>query len=343
MEAWWFSRIVAHHPCIILMTVFLFSCTCLIAPRTIQSLPDFSDPQLGFEARGTVLAQRLTAWQNLVEATKPRGEFTNNPLEYNYYLGQLKRQTDSIPQNYSWSSQGILRKKPKSMSRKKGKKYTTNTNETEEDTNNDNNNKDEWKELSELRNRNEFNIIEDDKSHNNLDSENFFCNLPSSDYARVVIGSTKTEEKSLWTMEGVLAQCHIDAALRANPHFTSLCQIQEEHNGIKSNKCCRSWSPANYVALLSNRSSCLGVTENDLIRVEALLRRCAYYYYNMELTSDCAENHNCQKHVRAECYLHNAVYHLLHYLLDVNFIPTHVRINSFSKLYISLFPLLLLN
>ncbi|XP_015182400.1 PREDICTED: protein dispatched isoform X2 [Polistes dominula] len=300
MEAWWFSRIVAHHPCVILLTVFLFSCTCLIAPRTIEHLPDFSDPQLGFEARGTVLAQRLTAWQNLMKATEPRGEFTNNPFEYNYYLEQIKEQTDSIPQNHSWASQGIL---------------------DEEDTSN-NNDKDKWKELSELRSKNQFNIIDYDKSHNNLDSESFFCNLPNPNYARVVIGSTETEEKSLWTMEGVLAQCHIDAALRANPHFTSLCQVEEEHNGIKSNqKCCRSWSPANYVALLSNRSSCLGVTEDDLIRVEALLRRCAYYYYNLELTSNCAEDTNCQKRVRAECYQHNAVYHLLHYLLDFNFIP----------------------
>lgn len=179
-----------------------------------------------------------------------------------------------------------------------------------------------------------------------MDSENFFCNLPTSAYARVVIG-TETKEKSLWTMEGVLAQCHIDAALRANPHFPSLCQIQEERNNI-SHKCCRSWSPANYVALLSNRSSCLGVTENDLIRVETLLRRCAYYYHNLELTINCAEDLNCQKRVPAECYLHNAVYHLLHYLLDVNFIPSHVRIDSFFnfilysvrsnnfKLYISL-------
>ncbi|XP_047355130.1 protein dispatched isoform X1 [Vespa velutina] len=320
MEAWWFSRIVAHHPYVILLTVFLFSCTCLIAPRTIQNFPDFSDPQLGFEARGTVLAQRLTAWQNLMEASSPRGELVDNPLEYYYYLKQLNQQTDSTTQSYGWTSQGILRKKPKSINRKKGKKYIVTKNETEEDSNNDNN-KDKWEELLELRNKNRLNIIEDEKNHNNLDSESFFCNLPSSAYARVVIG-TETEEKSLWTMEGVLAQCHIDAALRANPHFPSLCQIQEEHNNI-GHKCCRSWSPANYVALLSNRSSCLGVTENDLIRVETLLRRCAYYYHNLELTINCAEDFNCQKRVPAECYLHNAVYHLLHYLLDVNFIPSH--------------------
>lgn len=44
MEA--FARVVAHHPHIILMTVFVFSSICLIIPLTTQKLPDFSDPQM---------------------------------------------------------------------------------------------------------------------------------------------------------------------------------------------------------------------------------------------------------------------------------------------------------
>lgn len=46
----------------------------------------------GFEARGTMLAQRLNAWHNLMEATKTRGELTNNPLEYEQYIRQLNQQ-----------------------------------------------------------------------------------------------------------------------------------------------------------------------------------------------------------------------------------------------------------
>lgn len=46
----------------------------------------------GFEARGTVLAQRLTAWHNLMDATKARGELTANPLEYHQYIRQLNQQ-----------------------------------------------------------------------------------------------------------------------------------------------------------------------------------------------------------------------------------------------------------
>lgn len=46
----------------------------------------------GFEARGTKLAQRLTAWGNLMEATHPRGELVDNPLEYYYYLQNHNQQ-----------------------------------------------------------------------------------------------------------------------------------------------------------------------------------------------------------------------------------------------------------
>lgn len=274
----------------------------------------------GFEARGTTLAQRLIAWQNLMETSKPRGQLIDNPLEYYYYMRQLHRNPVNV-QNYSWVSQGILRKKPKNK-KKGGKKFqkqaTNNTKEIDEVEV-----KDKWEELLKLKNKNTLEVVKDYKSQDHVDSENFFCNLPSSAYARVVI-ARNSKDTNLWSMEGVLAQCHIDAELRSNSHFPSLCQTQLEHNDT-GQKCCRSWSPANYVAFLSNRSSCLGVTENDLGRVETLLQRCVYFYQNRRLTSNCVEDLNCQRHVPSECYMHNAVYHLLHYLLDSDFISSHVR------------------
>ncbi|XP_034170851.1 protein dispatched [Osmia lignaria lignaria] len=322
MEVWWFSRVVAHYPYSILTAIFIFSSTCLIVPLAVKKFPDFSDPQLGFEARGTMLAQRLITWQNLLEASKPRGQLIDNPLEYYYYVQQLNQQNLQNPvniQNHTWINQGIVRKKPKNK-RKGGKKYlkeiTDNKQKTDEGTV-----KDKWEELMELKNKNRLDIVKEYKNEDYVDSENFFCNLPSSAYARVVIGRD-SKDTNLWSMEGVLAQCHIDAEIRLNSHFPSLCQMQGEHNNV-AEKCCRSWSPANYVAFLSNRSSCLGVTENDLNRVEILLQRCSYFYQNHHLTSNCAEDLNCQRHVPAECYAHNAVYHLLHYLLDTDFVLKH--------------------
>lgn len=167
-----------------------------------------------------------------------------------------------------------------------------------------------------LENRPNINV-EDDKGQDHPDGDDFFCDVPSSVYARVIIGA-ESKDKDLWSLEGVLAQCHVDDVLRRNSHFRSLCQQNLSNTG---RKCCRSWSPANYVALLSNRTSCLGVTENDLSRVKALLQQCSHYYYNRQLVPNCAEDATCQKNVSAECYARNAVYHLLHYLLDVDFIP----------------------
>lgn len=222
-------------------------------------------------------------------------------------------------QNHSLTSQSTSRKKPKkNKNKQKGKKHKKQQNDTSLiEVNED---KDKWDELTEMKAKHNINVIMDDKNQNQFDS--FFCNLPTSAYARVVIAVDAVKEKNLWSLEGVLAQCHIDGVLRANAHFSSLCQT-EEHN---SHKCCRSWSPANYVALLSNRSSCLGVTENDLIKVKMLLQQCAHYYHNNKLLPNCAEDFNCQKHVPTECYMRNAAYHLLHYLLDVNFIPNPVRV-----------------
>lgn len=316
MEMWWFSRVIAHHPYTILMIILIFSSTCLIVPLAIKKFPDFSDPQLGFEARGTILAQRLIAWQNLLESNKPRGQLVDNPLEYYHYVQQLNQQNlqNPIIQNYSW-----IEKKPKNK-KKGGKKYQKQINKEEIDKIEI---KDKWEELIELKNKNKLDMTKDYKNQDYIDNENFFCNLPSSAYARVVIGRN-SKDSNLWSMEGVLAQCYIDAELRSNSHFSSLCQMSIEYNNSKQ-KCCRSWSPANYVALLSNRSSCLGVTENDLSRVETLLKRCIYYYQNRRLTSNCAEDLNCQKHVPTECYMHNAAYHLLHYLLDTDFISDRVR------------------
>ncbi|XP_034948798.1 protein dispatched [Chelonus insularis] len=323
MEVWWFSRVVAHHPYAILAAVFVLSSTCLIVPLATNNFPDFSDPQMGFEARGTPLAKRFTAWYNLMRATGARGELVDDPIEYYNYLLQLMKQNSTDSFNSTRSIPGILRKKPKNK-KKKNKKHNKNSNDTVSDVT-DTNSEDKWNELLKLKNKNQFEHIDNHENHNHLD-EDFFCHVPTSAYARVVIGSN-SKEKSLWSLEGVLAQCHIDAMFRANPKFSSICEVPTG-DGPRSKKCCRSWSPANYVAFLSNRTSCLGVTESDLIKIENLLKKCAYYYHHRYLTADCTEDFNCQKQVPPECYVHNAPYHLLHFLLDSNFMSREVVKNN---------------
>ncbi|XP_046428541.1 protein dispatched [Neodiprion fabricii] len=323
MEIWWFSRVVAYHPYAILAAVFVFSSTCLIVPLTTKKFPDFSDPQLGFEARGTVLASRLTTWQNLIEAIRPRGSLIANPLEYYHHILQSMSLNETSLMTHNTTTQITVDKKNRKKGKRKGKKYGKNKKNT--DTEEEGVKKDKWTELMELKENQSFRLENPEtiRNHAHFDSDGFFCNSPTAAYARIVLRSVSGTE-NLWSLEGILAQCHIDAALRANNEFPALCQIQlQSQHGDTEKKCCRSWSPANYVALLSNRTSCLGVTESDLNRVKLLLNRCAHFYHNLQLTPDCADDPDCRRHVTPDCYLHNAPYHLLYYLLDTEFIPSY--------------------
>lgn len=202
-----------------------------------------------------------------------------------------------VPENINSSDQRIRKKKTKN---KKVKKWQNDTKKE--------------------------NVLVSDNAINHFGSDEvFFCNPPSPSYARVVIGS-HLKNRNLWSLEGVLAQCRIDETLRSNPYFISLCQLRLDKNA--KNECCRSWTPANYVAFLSNRTSCLEVTANDLDQVEKLLQRCAHYYHNRQLTGDCGEDSKCQKDVPTQCYKYNAAYYLLHYLLDSEFISNVWKLSN---------------
>lgn len=42
----WFANILVHHPCMVLISVIVFSGSCLIIPLSLRILPNFSDPQM---------------------------------------------------------------------------------------------------------------------------------------------------------------------------------------------------------------------------------------------------------------------------------------------------------
>ncbi|KAF7993760.1 hypothetical protein HCN44_010355 [Aphidius gifuensis] len=95
------------------------------------------------------------------------------------------------------------------------------------------NNSDQWEELIKLNNKNTIVNINEHKT--NLLDDVYFCNSLNSNYARVVIG-TDNDDKRLWSIEGVLAQCHIDAMLRKNKYFTLNCEIKlNQHNNDDGN------------------------------------------------------------------------------------------------------------
>lgn len=112
-----------------------------------------------------------------------------------------------------------------------------------------------------------------------------------------------------------------EGLLRQQRTFTDVC-IHTTH----TRRCCRNWSLPSYVMLLSNRSSCSSIQDEDVAATMSLLTECSYYYHKMMLEADCSqsteEDHrysHCHQ-VPAKCKQHDAIYHILHYITDIHFL-----------------------
>nr|XP_012621866.1 protein dispatched homolog 2 isoform X2 [Microcebus murinus] len=147
--------------------------------------------------------------------------------------------------------------------------------------------------------------------------ESFFCGPPERGYAQLVFISTS--EVSLWNVHALHSMCRMERdQIRSHSHFGALCQR------TATNECCPSWSLGNYVSVLSNRSSCFDITQADTDRVLALLRICAVYYHRGDLVPSClGPGQNKSPHcaqVPTKCSQSSAIYQLLHFLLDRDFL-----------------------
>lgn len=76
-----YSKLLVYRPVFVLFVISVFCLSCIITALLLKSPPDFSDPTLGFEARGTEISKRLTTWRNLLEETRPSGSLIVNPKE----------------------------------------------------------------------------------------------------------------------------------------------------------------------------------------------------------------------------------------------------------------------
>ncbi|UYV74673.1 DISP1 [Cordylochernes scorpioides] len=74
-----YARQVATRPLWIIGIVFVFTAAWVVASFLTTDLPSFHDPLLGFEARGTLLSQRATAWKNLLTSSGWTGTLTLYP------------------------------------------------------------------------------------------------------------------------------------------------------------------------------------------------------------------------------------------------------------------------
>ncbi|KAM6461063.1 protein dispatched homolog 2 isoform 1-T1 [Liasis olivaceus] len=149
--------------------------------------------------------------------------------------------------------------------------------------------------------------------------DGFFCSPPGKNYSQLVFMSTTAG--SLWNLQAIQSMCQMEQnKIRSHPQFGNLCQRTE------ANKCCSSWSLGNYIAALHNRSSCFDITQADVSHTLTLLRSCAPDYHKGILVPSCTgfkterDKHvQCSK-IPEKCTRSHAVYQLLHFLVDKDFL-----------------------
>lgn len=59
-----------------------------------------------------------------------------------------------------------------------------------------------------------------------------------------------------------------------------------------------------------------------------LIENCSHFYYNLHLMPDLVN-----KEVPISCKKYNAVYNLMHYILDISFIPPKVSFTVVKQFY----------
>ncbi|XP_054271715.1 protein dispatched isoform X2 [Macrosteles quadrilineatus] len=350
----WYTSLISRHPVVILVAVAVFSVSCIIISLTTIKLPNFSDPQLGFEARGTLISTRLTAWQNLLEATRPSGPLTNNPLgdriveeeerkkkekKEKEKKRKEEKQDKQTLHDQVFHSKGLMTGSVKDFANKatnsissvnvhesstrSRKHYVGDNNITvivvdEEDRNSSriNNNWLELKKLNaplEVKNFDDFdeevldNHFHDD--HNHLGEDGFFCSSgPGPEYSRVVVSARG--DVDLMTEKALKQVCQLEQYLTSRPGYNDVCE------NMRRGQCCQPWSLPNYIAMLHNHSSCFNITEEDVKETRELIENCSHLYYSLRLLPDMVS-----KELPLACRRHNAVYSLMHYILDMSFMP----------------------
>ncbi|XP_055090017.1 protein dispatched homolog 1 isoform X1 [Symphalangus syndactylus] len=256
-----YAALIADWPVVVLGMCTMFIVVCALVGVLVPELPDFSDPLLGFEPRGTAIGQRLVTWNNMVKNTGYKATLANYPFKY--ADEQAKSHRDD-----RWSDDHYEREKREV----------------------------DW----------------------NFHKDSFFCDVPSDRYSRVVFTSSGGE--TLWNLPAIKSMCNVDnSRIRSHPQFGDLCQR------TTAASCCPSWTLGNYIAILNNRSSCQKIVERDVSHTLKLLRTCAKHYQNGTLGPDCWDMAARRKdqlkctNVPRKCTKYNAVYQILHYLVDKDF------------------------
>lgn len=266
-----YARLIAHYPYVIVVSILCLAVLCLVLCLTVVQLPNFQDPKAGFEPRGTEIANKIIAYNNLVQNLDGKLSLSPAGQKWGFEGEAIQYSTENQTQVPQLGEQSMGQPVKRSI----------------------------------------------DESSSRHFQDSFFCEIPASYFplfARIVF--TSADGSNLFTASKLQQMCRIeDNHIRSHSTFSSNCQTKN------SKQCCLSWSLGNYVALLSGKSNCSSITEEDVKAVQDLLTTCAGHYYNMTLTQ-ChtrRSRHYCSG-VPEKCVKFQSVYNILHHIADVNFV-----------------------
>ncbi|XP_028410313.1 protein dispatched homolog 1-like [Dendronephthya gigantea] len=140
---------------------------------------------------------------------------------------------------------------------------------------------------------------------------------------------------NLLTAENLKSICRLEHKIvRKYYAFDDHC-----HKANGTQHCCPSWSVGYYIALLNNIASCENIDKAMVEKANRLLKTCSKHYHEGTLKPDCwgpKVSGRCNQ-VPPLCTKFNAVYSILHYLTDKDFLPAGSN-SSFLRYSLVLVP-----
>uniref|UniRef100_A0AAV2JC70 Uncharacterized protein n=1 Tax=Knipowitschia caucasica TaxID=637954 RepID=A0AAV2JC70_KNICA len=258
-----YGQLLVEHPLGLLLGCALLLLACSGAAFLVGPLPDFSNPLMGFQPRGTYISLRESSLQQLLENTGPGRTLSLLPQALSARAG------GSVSQNSS-----------RARTRRMLARHFT--------------------------------------------PDPFLCDAPGEHLAQLVFRSENAA--SLWNLRTIQSMCEMEQSrIRSQAHFQDVCQRPlrsgPQDEGLSSN-CCPSWSLGNYLSVLTNASSCLSLTAQQVSESLSLLRKCAPYYHEGRLTKTCVDRpkHGTCASVPSRCKQSNVVFQILHFLVDKDFL-----------------------
>lgn len=249
----------------------------------LRPLPSFKNPLVGFEARDTLISNRMNAWKLLMDETSASANnlsLAANSTTYEgvfYHTVSFATNNATLNQSTTASEPPLIEMSIQHVANNKSIPMSDVMDEDEEEY---------YKSINSTRE------YQPSLIHYSLGSSKAFCGKLYEGYANVVVAPTaKQQPYGLFNLNSMLAICQLDRRLRLEHSiqdssiFQRDCerfQIEEKNvqSSLSESTCCNSWSLPNYIACLNNKTSCMHIDRRDMKNTEHLLSLCAPYYFN---------------------------------------------------------------